>query len=133
MPAPTPIQTNTAPAAIGPYSQAMQTGNLLFCSGQIGIDPTTGNLVAGGIAGETRQALTNLKAVLRAAGCSPSDIVKATVYVTDMNDFPVVNEIYAELLAPAKPARACVAVAALPKGGNIEVDAIALIPGSPAP
>lgn len=128
MPAPTPINTNAAPAAIGPYSQAMQTGNLLFCSGQIGLDPATGNLVGGSIAEETRQALTNLKAVLRAAGCTPSDIVKATVYLTDMTDFPVVNEVYAELLAPARPARACVAVAALPKGGRIEIDAIAQIP-----
>ena len=125
---PEPINTNTAPAAIGPYSQAMKAGNLLFCSGQLGLDPGTGNLVAGGIAAEARQALLNLKAVLRAAGCTTSDLVKTTVYLTDMDDFPVVNEIYAELLAPAKPARACIAVAALPKGGNIEIEAIAQLP-----
>jgi len=128
MPAPEPVITNTAPAAIGPYSQAMKTGNLLYCSGQIGLDPATGHMVANGIAAETRQCLTNLKAVLRAAGCTTSDIIKTTVYLTDMTDFPVVNEIYAELLAPAKPARACVAVAALPKDARIEIDAIAQIP-----
>ena len=128
MPAPEPVITNTAPAAIGPYSQAMKTGNLLYCSGQIGLDPATGHMVANGIAAETRQCLTNLKAVLRAAGSTTSDIIKTTVYLTDMTDFPVVNEIYAELLAPAKPARACVAVAALPKDARIEIDAIAQIP-----
>ena len=128
MATPEPISTTAAPAAIGPYSQAMTSGNLLFCSGQIGLDPETEQIVSGGIAAETRQVLTNLKAVLRAAGCTTSDIVKMTIYVTDMADFPTVNEIYAESLAPAKPARACVAVVALPKGARIEIDAIAQRP-----
>ncbi len=125
MSVPTPISTLTAPAAIGPYSQAMQSGNLLFCSGQLGMDPASGRLADGGIAAETKQAIMNLKAILRAAGCTVSDIIKTTVYITDMSDFPLVNEIYEELLAPAKPARACIAVAALPKGARIEIDAIA--------
>jgi 2-iminobutanoate/2-iminopropanoate deaminase len=128
MPQPTPIQTNTAPAAVGPYSQAMQYGNLLFCSGQLGLAPVTGQMATGGVEAETRQAITNLKAVLKAAGCSVTDIIKTTVYLIDMNDFSAVNAIYAEMLAPAKPARACVAVAALPKGGLIEIEAIAGIP-----
>ncbi len=122
---PTPIQTHSAPAAVGPYSQAMQSGNLLFCSGQIGLDPATGLLVPGGIETETRQALENLKAVIRAAGGSTTDIIKTSVYLTDMADFATVNAIYAEMLAPAKPARACVAVAALPKGACFEIEAIA--------
>lgn len=125
MPTPTPIHTNTAPAAVGPYSQAMQHGNLIFCSGQLGLDPVTGAMVAGGIEAETRQAIRNLKAVLRAAGCTVSDIIKTTVYLIDMNDFGSVNAIYADMLAPAKPARACVAVAALPKGGLVEIEATA--------
>jgi 2-iminobutanoate/2-iminopropanoate deaminase len=128
MPQPTPIQTNTAPAAVGPYSQAMQYGNLLFCSGQLGLAPVTGQMATGGVEAETRQAITNLKAVLKAAGCSVTDIIKTTVYLIDMNDFSAVNAIYAEMLAPAKPARACVAVAALPKSGLIEIEAIAGIP-----
>jgi len=124
---PTPIHTNAAPAAIGPYSQAMQAGNLLFCSGQLGLDPATGQMVEGGVEAETRQALHNLKAILRAAGCTTTDIIKTTVYLIDMADFTAVNTIYADMLAPAKPARACIAVAALPKGARVEIEAIAQI------
>lgn len=120
-----PISTTAAPQAIGPYSQAMRADNLVFCSGQLGMDPEKGELVQGGIKAETHQALTNLKAVLRAAGCTTTDIIKTTIYLTDMSDFAIVNEIYAECLAPAKPARACVAVAALPKNACIEIDAVA--------
>lgn len=130
MTAPETISTTTAPAAVGPYSQAMQAGNFVFCSGQIGLDPASGEMVTGGTEAETRQALTNLKAVLQAAGCTSKDLVKTTVYLTDMADFATVNAIYAEMLAPAKPARACVAVAALPKGARVEMDAIAVSPSA---
>lgn len=122
------IETDKAPAAIGPYSQAVVVERMLFCSGQVPLDPRDGNLVGGGdpIA-ETEQVLRNLDAVLQAAGCQRDDVVKATVYLQDMNDFSKVNEVYAayfEGLTP--PARACVQVAALPKGAKVEIDFIAL-------
>ncbi len=126
MPHPTPVHSTAAPAAVGPYSQAMTWNGLLFCSGQIPLDPETGQIVSGGIEAETRQALLNLKAVLRAGRSEPAALIKTTVYLTDMAHFPTVNRIYEELLAPAKPARACIAVAALPKNAMIEIDAIAV-------
>ena len=119
------IQTAGAPPAIGPYSQAIRTGSLVFLSGQIPIDPSTGQLVTGGIAAETRQVLDNLGAVLSAAGSSFGRVVKATVYLVDMADFPAMNEGYAAYFPASAPARATVAVSALPRGARIEIDLIA--------
>jgi len=119
------IESAGAPAAIGPYSQAVSTGDLVYCSGQIGLDPATGALVAGGIVAETRQVLANLSAVLGAAGASFADVVKMTIYLVDMNDFLAMGEVYATALGEARPARATVAVAALPKGARVEIDATA--------
>lgn len=118
------VATAAAPAAIGPYSQAIQTGTMTFCSGQIGLDPATGTLVAGGIEPETRQVLENLRAVLRAAGLSPADVVKTTVFLTDMAGFPTMNEVYAGFFPVPCPARSTVQVAALPKGACVEIEAI---------
>jgi len=123
-----PIASGQAPAAVGPYSQAIRAGNLLFLSGQLGLDPATGALAGPGVADEARQALRNLAAVLAAAGTGMDAIAKATVYLTDMADFAAVNAVYAEFFAAPFPARACVAVAALPKGGRVEVEAIAVLP-----
>lgn len=119
------IESAAAPAAVGPYSQAVSAGGLVYCSGQIGLDPATGALVAGGIVAETRQVLANLGEVLRAAGLSFADVVKMTIYLVDMNEFTAMGEVYAAALAQARPARATVAVAALPKGARIEIDATA--------
>ncbi len=121
------INTDRAPAAVGPYCQARRAGGMLFLSGQIGLEPGTGELVAGGVAAQARQALANLGAVLAAAGLGPGNLVKATVFLTDMADFAAVNQVYAEFFAgcEAMPARACVAVAALPKGAAVEVEAVA--------
>ncbi len=123
-----PIYTHRAPAAIGPYSQAIRVGNLLFCSGQIPLDPTTGLLVQSTIAEETERALLNLLEVVAAGGSSSPQVVKTTVYLVDMADFPAVNEVYARFFDkhPA-PARATVAVHQLPKGARVEIDAIAII------
>lgn len=121
------VHSDRAPAAIGPYSQAVRAGGYVHCSGQIGLDPATGNLVAGGVAAETRQVLRNLAAVLEEAGSGFSEVVKVTIYVVDMGDFEVVNEIYGEALGNARPARATVMVAGLPKGARIEIDAIAAL------
>lgn len=121
------VYSDRAPAAIGPYSQAVRAGGYVHCSGQIGLDPATGNLVAGGVAAETRQVLRNLAAVLEEAGSGFSEVVKVTIYVVDMGDFEVVNEIYGEALGNARPARATVMVAGLPKGARIEIDAIAAL------
>ena len=120
------ITTEKAPAAIGPYSQAMQIGNLIYTSGQIPIDPKTGNIEASDIAGQTRQVMENLKAVLEAAGTSMDKAVKTLCFLTDMGNFAAFNEIYAEYFT-AKPARSCVAVCALPKGSLVEVEVIAEI------
>jgi reactive intermediate/imine deaminase len=122
------ISTDGAPAAIGPYSQAIRTGGLLFCSGQVALVPGgDGGLTGGGdVQAEARQCLANLAAVLEAGGSSLSRVVRATVYLVDMADFPRVNEVYAEAFGDARPARACVAVAALPKGAKVEIDAIAV-------
>ena len=121
------INTEKAPAAVGPYSQAVSTAALVFASGQIPIDPTTGSVVTGDIKTQTRQVLNNLKEVLAAAGSSLDKVVKATVFITNMDDFPVVNKIYAEFFPADPPARACVEVSRLPKGVNVEIEAVALV------
>jgi 2-iminobutanoate/2-iminopropanoate deaminase len=119
------ISTDGAPAAIGPYSQAVRTGDLLFCSGQIPLEPTSGELVKDDIEGQTRRCLQNLAAVAEAAGGSLANAVRCTVYLTDMNDFARVNEVYAEFFGgDDPPARVAVAAAALPKGADVEIDAI---------
>ena len=120
------ISTDAAPAAIGPYSQAVLAGGLVFCSGQIALDPATGAMVGGDdVRAQTERVMKNLAAVLEAGGASLSDVVRATIYVVDMNDFGAVNEVYAGFFADAPPARATVGVAALPRGARVEIDAIA--------
>lgn len=119
------VSTDGAPQAIGPYSQAMRTGSLLFCSGQVPLDPSSGELIKDDIEGQTRRCLENLAAVCEAAGGSLSEAVRCTVYLTDMNDFARVNEVYGSFFEGADPpARVAIGVAALPKGADIEVDAI---------
>lgn len=120
------IETVLAPAAIGPYSQAIQAGNLLFLSGQIPLDPATGEIVAGGIEAQTRQVMANLKAVLEAANLGFDSLVKTTIYLVDLGDFAAVNGIYGEFYGTTPPARATVQVAALPKGALIEIEGIAV-------
>ena len=120
------IQTDEAPKAIGPYSQAIKVGNLVYTAGQIPIDPKTGNFVAGGINEQTRQVLENLRAVLAAAGSSLDHVIKATVFLKNIGDFAAMNEVYAEYLGDAKPARSTVAVAELPRGALVEIDLVAL-------
>jgi 2-iminobutanoate/2-iminopropanoate deaminase len=120
-----PILTGDAPAPIGPYSQAVRSGKSLFCSGQIAINPDTGELVAGDAAAQAEQVLTNLGAVLREGGFDYEDVVKTTVFLVDMNDFPAVNAVYEKFFEDAKPARSTVAVAGLPRGARVEIDAIA--------
>ena len=119
------ISTTKAPAAIGPYSQAIQIGNLVYTSGQIPIDPATGNFVEGGIKEQTRQSLTNVKAILEEAGLSMADVVKTTVFMADMNDFADMNSVYAEFFAEPYPARSAVAVKTLPKGALVEIEVVA--------
>lgn len=121
------VATENAPAAIGPYSQAVRSGDLLFTSGQVGFDPASGALVAGGVEAEARQVLTNLAAVVRAAGLEMADIVKTTVFLADMNDFAAVNAIYAEAFAGSAvmPARSTVQVARLPRDARVEIEAVA--------
>ena len=119
------LSTSKAPAAIGPYSQAIQVGNLVFASGQIPIDPATGNFVAGGVKEQARQSLTNVKAILEEAGLSLDNVVKTTVFLADMNDFADVNAVYAEFFAEPYPARSAVAVKTLPKGALVEIEVIA--------
>lgn len=125
----TAIHTPDAPAAIGPYSQAVRAGNLLFLSGQIPLDPTTGKMIEGGIEAQTRQVMLNLQAVLQAAGVSTDAVVKTTIYLTDMGDFQAVNEIYSQYFNAPFPARATVQVTDLPRGAQVEIDAIAFIEG----
>jgi len=122
------IKTDDAPAAIGPYSQAIQAGNLLFVSGQIPLDPKTGLVIDGGIAEQTRQVLKNLVAVLHAAGSSTDHVLKTTIYLKDMGEFQIVNGIYAELFNSPYPARATVEVSRLPKDVLVEIDCIAKVP-----
>lgn len=119
------ISTPQAPAAIGPYSQAVQVGNLVFTSGQIPIDPATGQFAEGGIKEQTRQSLTNVKAILEEAGLTLSSVVKTTVFLADMADFADMNAVYAEFFAEPFPARSAVAVKTLPKGALVEIEVIA--------
>ena len=121
------IQTTDAPAAIGPYSQAIRAGKFIFYSGQIPLDPSSGTLVDGGIEAQTRQVINNMRAMLYASGCDFSDVVKTTIYLTNLSDFATVNEIYGECFSEVPPARACVQVAALPKGAMVEIEWIATV------
>lgn len=121
------ISTDRAPAAIGPYSQAVRADGWVFASGQIPLDPATGQLVEGSIEEEATRTLDNLMAVLEAAGATAVGVVKATIYLTDMADFAAVNAVYARYFDDQPPARACVAVASLPKGVRIEIDAVARV------
>ncbi len=123
------VSTDKAPKAIGPYSQAIKIGGLVYTSGQIAIDPKTNQFLDKGIEEQTRQVLDNLKAVLVASGSSLDDVVKTTIYLTNIDDFSKVNEIYATYFSLNKPARSTVCVAKLPKGAKIEIDAIAQISG----
>ncbi|MDR0698577.1 MAG: RidA family protein [Tannerella sp.] len=120
------IQTNHAPVAIGPYSQAIRKNNMLFVSGQLGIEPATGNFVEGGVKEQTKQVFKNIRAILSAAGYAMTDIVKTTVFLTDMTDFAVVNEIYSLQFEGDFPARSAVAVKTLPKNGLVEIEIIAV-------
>lgn len=119
------INTSKAPAAIGPYSQAIRVGNLVFTSGQIPIDPATGVFFEGGIKEQTRQSLSNIKAILEEAGISLSNVVKTTVFLADMNDFADMNAVYAEFFEEPYPARSAVAVKSLPKGALVELEVVA--------
>lgn len=121
------ISTSNAPAAIGPYSQAVKAANLLFISGQIPIDPATGNVVEGGVQAQTKQSLKNLQAICEGAGAGLKDVVKTTVFVRDMAQFAEVNEIYGEFFREGAPARACVEVSCLPKNVLVEIEAVVLI------
>jgi len=128
---PRAVETAQAPAPVGPYNQAVRVGETLYCSGQIALDPATGELVGGGdVEAETRQVLANLLAVLAAGGSTPQQVVRTTVYLSDLADFARVNALYAEVFGGGvAPARACVQVAALPKGARVEIDAIAVVSG----
>ena len=119
------ISTPKAPAAIGPYSQAIRVGNLVFASGQIPIDPATGSFVEGGIKEQTRQSLSNVRAILEEAGLSMANVIKTTVFLADMADFAEMNAVYAEFFAEPFPARSAVAVKTLPKGALIEIEVVA--------
>jgi 2-iminobutanoate/2-iminopropanoate deaminase len=121
------IMTEKAPSAIGPYSQAVKYGNLVFTSGSLGVDPVTGLFVEGGIQAQTKQCLENIKAILEASGSSLQNVLKATVFIKDMNDFPKVNEIYGQYFTEKQPGRSCVEVARLPKDGLVEIETIAFI------
>ena len=121
------IATDRAPRAIGPYSQAVRTGNIVFASGQIPIDPATGEFVAGGIAEQTEQVLRNLSAVLEAASSGLNQIVKTTVFLADMNDFTAMNEVYGRFFGEHPPARATVQAARLPRDAKVEIEAIAVL------
>ncbi|HEY8141253.1 MAG TPA: RidA family protein [Kofleriaceae bacterium] len=121
------VATEGAPQAIGPYSQAIRAGELVFCSGQIALDPASGELVGGGdVAAETRQVLANLGAVLKAAGVGPERVVKTTIFLVDIGDFAVVNRIYGEMFPEAPPARSTVEVRRLPRDARVEIEAIAI-------
>ena len=121
------IQTEKAPKAIGPYSQAIRTDTMVYTAGQIGIDPASGELIAVSVEEQTRQALTNVRNVLEAAGSSMENVVKTTVFLKDMNDFSKMNAIYAEFFGENPPARSTIAVAGLPKGGLVEIETVALL------
>ena len=121
------IATKDAPHAIGPYSQAVRTGNTLYLSGQIALDPVSGNLIEGDFAAQSRRVFDNLRAVLRASGADFKNVVRATVYVTDLGNFQVLNSIYGQYFGDHKPARSTVGVAQLPRGAQVEIDLIAVI------
>ena len=121
------VSTEKAPGAIGPYSQAVKTGNMVFCSGQIPIDPATGNFVSEDVAEQTEQVLKNLSAVLEAAGTSLNGVVKTTVFLADMNDFVAMNEVYTKYFSENKPARATVQAARLPRDARVEIECIAVV------
>ena len=121
------VSTENAPGAIGPYSQAVKTGNMVFCSGQIPIDPLTGNFVSEDVAEQTEQVLKNLSAVLEAAGSDLGKVVKTTVFLADMNDFAAMNDVYARYFNENKPARATVQAARLPRDARVEIECIALV------
>ena len=127
MPAKSIITTEEAPAAIGPYSQAIKAGDLIFTSGQIPIDPVSGQIVAGGVAEQTARVMANLQAVLAAAGACLDDVVKTTVYIKDMDDFGIINEVYSRYFTQEPPARSCVEVARLPKDVLVEIEAVAVV------
>lgn len=120
------ISTPNAPAAIGPYSQAIDSGEIIFCSGQIALDPPSGAMVAGGIEAQTRRVLENIRGVLHEAGLNLSDVVKTTIYMVDLREFDIVNRVYGEHFSSPYPARSTVQVSALPRGALIEIEAIAL-------
>ncbi len=125
----TAISTTQAPAAIGPYSQAIRADGYLFCSGQLGLDPATGDFVAPDVAAQAEQALRNLGTVLEAAGLTFGDVVKTTIFLADIGDFAAVNGVYGRFVTDPPPARSTVAVAALPKGGRVEIEATARLAG----
>ena len=121
------IHTDNAPAAIGPYSQAVKAGNLLFVSGQVPFVPETMEIVEGDVKAQTRQSLSNVQAILKEAGADFSNVVKSTVFISDMNEFAQINEVYSEFFGENKPARACVEVARLPRDVKVEIEVIAVI------
>ena len=121
------VSTENAPGAIGPYSQAVKTGDMVFCSGQIPIDPGTGEFVSGGVGEQTEQVLRNLSAVLKAAGTSLENVVKTTVFLADMEDFAAMNEVYSRYFDANKPARATVQAARLPRDAKVEIECIAVV------
>jgi len=125
----TPVKTDRAPGAIGPYSQAIKAGGFVFVSGQIPIDPSTGQFVAGGVAEQTEQVLKNLSAVLEASGTSLARVVKTTVFLADMSDFAAMNEVYGRFFTTEPPARATVAAAGLPRDARVEIELVALLEG----
>jgi 2-iminobutanoate/2-iminopropanoate deaminase len=120
------VSTSAAPGAVGPYSQAITTDDLVFCSGQVGLDPATGELVAGGVEAEAERVIRNLEAVLDAAGCTLADVVKTTCFLVDINDFAKFNAVYAPFWPDPPPARSTFGVAALPRGARVEIEAIAV-------
>lgn len=121
------LATNKAPGAVGPYSQGVKGGNIIFTSGQLAMIPETGEIITDNIQKETRLCLNNLTAVLNAGGATLNDVVKVTVFVTDIGNFSLINEVYAEFFTEHRPARSLVEVSKLPKGGNIEIEAIAIV------
>ena len=126
----TTISTQGAPRAIGPYSQGITANGFLFTAGQVGFDPASGELVDGGIAEQTHRVLQNIRAILRAGGTDVANVVKTTVFLVDMADFALMNEVYAEFFGDHRPARSTVAVASLPRGARVEIEAIAVLPSS---
>jgi 2-iminobutanoate/2-iminopropanoate deaminase len=124
------VSTPGAPRAIGPYSQGIKANGLLFTAGQVGFDPESGELVDGGIAEQTHRVLQNIRAILRAGGTDLIHVVKTTVFLVDMADFALMNEVYAEFFGDHRPARSTVAVAALPRGARVEIEAVAVLPGT---